>query len=117
MSVKYGTGYGVVVAETMDEAIALHEFITNYRKPKPQEPVTILDMLVATADMMAEDPHNDYYDEIMLLNDIYKYVDNCTPKNVCPTCGKPYDDDGDDEPSDEMNISDLETFFDFMLGL
>ena len=117
MSVKYGTGYGVVVAETMDEAVALHDFITNYREPKPQEPVTVLDMLAATIDMMAEDPHIDYSDEIAMLSNIYQDIDDYLSKYVCPTCGKPYDDNDDDEPCNEMDNSDLETFFNFMLSL
>ena len=116
MSVKYGTGYGVVVAETMDEAVALHNFITNYREPKPQEPVTVLDMLAATIDMMVEDKYLDYTEEIEVLTNMYQDVEDYLSNYVCPTCGKPYDDD-DDEPCNETDISDLEALFNFMLGL
>lgn len=119
MSVKYGTGYGVVVAETMDEAIALHEFITNYREPKQQESVTVLDMLAATLDMMVEDPYIDYSDEIVMLSDIYQDIADYFSKHVCPTCGKPYDDDDhrDDDCGIEVDETELDAWFDFMLGL
>lgn len=92
MSVKYGTSYGFVVAETPDEARALHEFITNYRSPQEQEPVTVVDMIKATIDMMVDDPDVNYTNEIRTLSGMAERLE----PPVCPTCGRPYDEDEDD---------------------
>ena len=60
-NVKFGTGYGFVVAETPDELEALYDFITSYHEDKNNDKpefedtdVSAEDMLMAAATRLAE---------------------------------------------------------------
>ena len=51
-NVKFGTGYGFVVAETADEAEALYDFITSYREDKNHDKYQSEDLEASAEDML-----------------------------------------------------------------
>ena len=93
-NVKFGTGYGFVVAETLDEAEALYDFITSYREDKKHDKyqsedleASAEDMLIAAANELADAQEVcgvDFSPEIDMIDTIIKNMNRKAKNYLYP---------------------------------
>ena len=93
-NVKFGTGYGFVVAETSDELEALYDFITSYREDKNHNKyefedteVSAEDMLIAAATELADAQEVcgvDFSPEIDMIDTVIKNMNRKAKNYLYP---------------------------------
>ena len=93
-NVKFGTGYGFVVADTPDDLEALYDFITSYREDKNHDQyefedteASAEDMLLAAATKLAEVQEFcgvDFSPEIDMLETIIKNMNRKAKNYLYP---------------------------------